>query len=265
MDKLTIINTALARCGAEPIVTLVDVNKRALLAIAQYDVTLKEVINDTTWNFATSRVRLTKSTVPLFQYACSYSYASNVVRILELNKTSSLQEITYRVEGRKVVTDYDDKVVVVTITRSSTTATVTQVGHLYSTGDSVNISGATQTQYNGTFTITVLTANTYSYAVTGSPATPATGSIHATKETNVLYARVLIFETDETLWNPSFIKAFYLKLAEDMAYSLVQSAALQQAIIQEAERYLRRARSYNSQEGTPESRYPEDSTFGIRQ
>ena len=65
-------------------------------------------------------------------------------------------------------------------------------------------------------------------------------------------------------YNPSFEKAFVLKLAEDLSYGLVQSTTLQYKITAEAERYIRRARSYNSQEGTPESRYSDEYTMGQR-
>lgn len=64
------------------------------------------------------------------------------------------------------------------ITRSSQTATVTtSAANPMETGDTVVIAGADQAEYNGTFTITVLTDTTFTYTVTGSPATPATGSI----------------------------------------------------------------------------------------
>lgn len=63
------------------------------------------------------------------------------------------------------------------ITRVGAVATVTLVGHGYQTGAPVSISGAVQTEYNGVFVITVLTADTFTYAVGGTPATPATGLI----------------------------------------------------------------------------------------
>lgn len=67
---------------------------------------------------------------------------------------------------------------VTSITRSSTTATVTtSIDHGYTTGDSVVIAGATQTDYNGVFAITVTGDTTFTYAVANSPATPATGTI----------------------------------------------------------------------------------------
>lgn len=65
----------------------------------------------------------------------------------------------------------------ISITRSSTTATVTETAHGRAVGDVVKVSGATQTDYNGNQTIlTVPDANTYTYAVANSPATPATGT-----------------------------------------------------------------------------------------
>jgi len=68
---------------------------------------------------------------------------------------------------------------VTSITRSSTTATVTATAHGFTTGDQVNIRGAAETDYNGDFIVTVTDANIFTYTVSGSPATPATGTIIA--------------------------------------------------------------------------------------
>ena len=68
----------------------------------------------------------------------------------------------------------------VTITRSGSTATATMTGgHPFTTGQKVVISGATQTEYNGAFTITSTGSTTFTFTVTGTPATPATGTIYA--------------------------------------------------------------------------------------
>jgi hypothetical protein len=66
---------------------------------------------------------------------------------------------------------------VTTLTRSSTTAEATVTAHGYTTGDQVNIRGADQDDYNGDFIITVVDPDTFTYTVSGSPATPATGTI----------------------------------------------------------------------------------------
>jgi len=68
----------------------------------------------------------------------------------------------------------------VTITRSSSTASVAHTAHGLSDGDVVVIRGANQDEYNGVFTIENATTNAYDYTVTGTPATPATGTITAT-------------------------------------------------------------------------------------
>lgn len=80
--------------------------------------------------------------------------------------------LSFTLAGDKTVTS---------ITRSTTTATVTATGHGYTTNDKINIRGAGQSEYNGDFTVTVVDANTFTYTVSGSPATPATGTIFANK------------------------------------------------------------------------------------
>src|SRR3546814_8616732 len=45
---------------------------------------------------------------------------------------------------------------------------------------STTISGAVETAYNGTFSVTVAGANSFTYQVAGAPATPATGTISET-------------------------------------------------------------------------------------
>jgi len=62
------------------------------------------------------------------------------------------------------------------ITRSGSTATATATAHGLATGDTAIIRGATEEEYNEIATVTVTGVNTFTYAVTGTPATPATGS-----------------------------------------------------------------------------------------
>lgn len=65
------------------------------------------------------------------------------------------------------------------ITRSGATATATFASHGYAADglSKIQISGANETEYNGTFTITNVTTNTFDFTVAGTPATPATGTI----------------------------------------------------------------------------------------
>ncbi len=76
---------------------------------------------------------------------------------------------------------------VVTITSSSTTATVTKTDHGYSTGDEVTITGASEAEYNGSYVITVTDANEFTYTFAGSATSPATGTIYAQSAKPPLY------------------------------------------------------------------------------
>jgi len=68
----------------------------------------------------------------------------------------------------------------VTIARVSSTATVTHSAHGMEDGESILIEGAVQGEYNGEHVITYIGAGSYSYTVSGTPDTPATGTITAT-------------------------------------------------------------------------------------
>lgn len=64
-----------------------------------------------------------------------------------------------------------------TLTRSGTTATATLLAeHQLANGVEVTISGAAAAEYNGTFSVTVISSLEFQYTVTGTPATPDTGS-----------------------------------------------------------------------------------------
>jgi len=66
------------------------------------------------------------------------------------------------------------------LTRTLTTATATTASaHGYVTGDFVTVSGAVEAAYNGEFQVTVTGPTTFTYAVAGSPTTPATGTVAA--------------------------------------------------------------------------------------
>ena len=70
------------------------------------------------------------------------------------------------------------QVSVTSISRSSSIATVvTGDPHGLATGDVALFAGAGQTEYNGEKQVTVLAPTSFTFAVAGEPATPATGSI----------------------------------------------------------------------------------------
>lgn len=69
---------------------------------------------------------------------------------------------------------------VASLTRIGSVATATtDTPHNLATSMEPAIAGANQAEYNGVFAVTVTSANTFTYNVVGSPATPATGTITA--------------------------------------------------------------------------------------
>ncbi|MBI4291462.1 MAG: hypothetical protein HY661_08295 [Betaproteobacteria bacterium] len=58
---------------------------------------------------------------------------------------------------------------VITLVSSGSTATATVTGHGFASGNSVTVSGASPEVYNGTFSITVVDANTFTYPLSSSP------------------------------------------------------------------------------------------------
>lgn len=71
---------------------------------------------------------------------------------------------------------------VTSITLSGQVATVVCTSHGFQNEDVISIAGAVETAYNGDFTITVVDENTFTITVTGSPSSPATGTITAQKK-----------------------------------------------------------------------------------
>lgn len=89
---------------------------------------------------------------------------------------------------------------ITSITRASSTATVTTTAaHGFTTGQTVTISGANQAEYNGSFVITVTGLTTFIYAVSGAPATTATGTITAFR--NFSTARVIWYHKEKGDWS----------------------------------------------------------------
>jgi len=70
--------------------------------------------------------------------------------------------------------------VTVTIVNSGTTATVTHTSHGLSTGDKVQIKGASLSENNGVWTVTVTGVDTYTYIMGSSPGSNPTGTIKST-------------------------------------------------------------------------------------
>ena len=118
--------------------------------------------------------------------------------------------IHYTVNGRDPQAA-DNTKAVSAITRSGTTATATCTGHGYAVNDWVQISGANQPEYDGIFVITSVTANTFSYTIAGTPASPATGTITA-QDNYYTYTGPVHVTTTTTLCAGSLQDGLHLEL-----------------------------------------------------
>lgn len=104
--------------------------------------------------------------------------ASSIIDVGTIYQTEN--QIEYEVTEQNYVIS-QHVLVVKSLTRSGTTATATfNTAHNLANNVSVIMAGANETEYNGTFPVTVIDDDSLTYQVTGSPATPATGSITAT-------------------------------------------------------------------------------------
>ncbi|MBI4937848.1 MAG: hypothetical protein HY846_06460 [Nitrosomonadales bacterium] len=72
----------------------------------------------------------------------------------------------------------------------SSTITATSAGHGFSAGDTVVVSGSGESQYNGTFAIAGVTANTFTYTVTGIQETPPTAASGGTASKGAITANI---------------------------------------------------------------------------
>lgn len=82
------------------------------------------------------------------------------------------------------------------ITRAGAVATVELVDHGYLTGKTIEHAGADQAEYNVTAVITKIDDDNYSFSVTGTPATPATGTLTATEVDTIQFEVVRLPLTD---------------------------------------------------------------------
>ena len=128
---------------------------------------------------------------------------------------------TYGIPVQFVSLDPLDAAAAVTLTAAAGVATATAVGHGRSTGDSVLIAGANQADYNGTHYITVTGVDTFTFPVTTTAVTPATGSITFRRAYVKFYGKVREIEPV-----PGTIRERQVKvIAYDVIRDLVESDA----------------------------------------
>lgn len=115
---------------------------------------------------------------------------------------------------------------VTSITSSGGTATGTKTAHGYETGQSIYLWGALQPEYNGNHVITVTGVNTFTFAVIGSPASPATGTIQMVRKgfsDNPAYlTRFFLISTDTIGMDPRLIDDLEINLTAAICDEIVK-------------------------------------------
>lgn len=87
-----------------------------------------------------------------------------------------------------------------TLVRSGSVVTATTASdHSFASGIQVTIAGADQTEYNGTFEILVTSSTTFTYTITGTPVTPATGVITSSADLAQIPIESVDFGVDTNL------------------------------------------------------------------
>lgn len=106
-DVVGICNSALAKIGAAPIVSLTEGSKTANLCAEQYDKLRDDLLRSHAWNFAVRRVKLARLTEPpAFGFSYAYQLPADWLRSLAV-QDAPVREATvpYRIEGRRLVSD----------------------------------------------------------------------------------------------------------------------------------------------------------------
>jgi hypothetical protein len=107
------------------------------------------------------------------------------------------------------------------ITRSGTTATVNHPSHDYDDGATITFDDADQAEYNVTAIIAKIDDDYYSYTVSGTPDTPATGTITATLIDTLILEVQRLPLADVTLSgeeSPEISAEYHMSLIDWVAY-----------------------------------------------
>ena len=107
-SKTEIVNKALTLVGANPIVNIDDDTQNARVVNRVYDISLRSILSETMWRFATRRKLLAQSSETLDWYDTGEVYVyvkpNDCIRIFETNDEDS----TWREEGDYIISDTND-------------------------------------------------------------------------------------------------------------------------------------------------------------
>lgn len=106
-DAVAICNSALIKLGVEPISTLADNTRQAILCNHQYAKSRDKLLYSHPWNFAVKRALLVATaTDPVYEFDYEYTLPADCLRVWETQYGNT--EDFYQVEGSFLYSNYTD-------------------------------------------------------------------------------------------------------------------------------------------------------------
>lgn len=106
-SEVSICNLALQKLGAARITSLTEDSPNARAMNACYEAMRDRELRAHRWAFAITRVQLAAdSTSPDFGAEYSYTLPSDFLRLLEPDDAANYNTLDWRIEGRKILTDF---------------------------------------------------------------------------------------------------------------------------------------------------------------
>lgn len=122
VTSTSICNSALAKLGADRIVSLEADNHRARLLKEQYEKIRDELLYSHPWNFAIKNVEIAPLVdAPLFYFSAQFQLPSDCLRVIGSDLP---KEAEWKIEGTKLLCNYDN-IKIKYISREEDTATYT--------------------------------------------------------------------------------------------------------------------------------------------
>lgn len=105
ISKTDIINKALTLVGANPVTSIDDDTNNARILSRVYEISLRSILAECKWNFATKRYNLTETTVTMDWYDTGETYVyqkpTDVIRIFGAHQ----KNVAWREEGDYIISD----------------------------------------------------------------------------------------------------------------------------------------------------------------
>ncbi len=130
---------------------------------------------------AVDKILNADSLATVYSFAVAIAGHNLYVLTLKSSNVTLYYDLETQIWGQLTSCISQVPILVSTLVQVNNMAVATVANHGLQDGDPATVAGATPAAYNGTFSITYIDANTFSYPVPSGTATPATGTISLTK------------------------------------------------------------------------------------